>query len=114
MANGPFEVSSHEQSVLQGFGKFILHDPATLTQSPVVNPVYPAAATHLASWGFIVIGTAEENDWNGFSSEMCIHFLELLNEGSVIGDAKDSIFRGRIDFENVFKAANGYVTAWFL
>lgn len=61
-----------------------------------------------------VIGTEEENDWNGFSPEMCIHFLELLNESSVIGDAKDNILRGRVDFENVFKAANGYVTAWFL
>ena len=30
---------------------------------------YAAILKHLASWGFIVIGTEEEYSWNGFSSE---------------------------------------------
>lgn len=114
MANGSYEVSSYEQSVLQGFGKYLLYYPSKLTQKETTYPVivisngsgtplskYPAVAKHFASWGFLVIGTNEEYDWNGFSSEMCIRYLKLLNDNSTMGDEKDNIFYQKIDLENV-------------
>lgn len=33
---------------------------------------YPAVAKHMASWGFIVIGTEENYSWNAFGAEMCL------------------------------------------
>lgn len=117
MANGNYEVSTYEQTTLQGFGKYIICYPGNLTNGKNAYPVvvlsngtgipmskYMAVAEHFASWGFIVIGTEEEYDWNGFSAEMCIRYLQLLNENSTIGDddnKKDNIFFGKIDFENV-------------
>lgn len=114
MNNGKYEVSVYEEPVLQGFSKYILYYPSQLTKETDTYPVivisngsgtplskYPAVAKHFASWGFIVIGTEEKNDWNGFSSEMCIRYLELLNENKTIGEDKANIFYGKIDLENV-------------
>lgn len=114
MASGKYEVSTYEEPVLQGFGKYILYYPSQLTEKTDTYPVivvsngsgtplskYPAVAKHFASWGFIVIGTEEEYDWSGFSSELCIRFLELLNENKIIGEDKENIFYGKIDLENV-------------
>lgn len=117
MANGSHGVSTYEQTTLQGFGKYIICYPDNLTNEENSYPVivlsngtgvpmskYMAVAEHFASWGFLVIGTEEEYDWNGFSAEMCIRYLQLLNENATIGDddnKKDNIFFGKIDFENV-------------
>lgn len=114
MASGKYEVSTYEEPVLQGFGKYILYYPSGLTEKADAYPVivisngsgtplskYPAVAKHFASWGFIVIGTEEQYDWNGFSSEMCIRYLEQLNENKIIGEDKDNIFYGKIDLDHV-------------
>lgn len=117
MSNGAYEVSACEEAVLQGFGKYMLYYPSELTETAGTYPVivicngsgtplskYPAVARHFASWGFLVIGTEEQYDWNGFSAEMCIRYLELLNENKTIGDGdskKANIFFGKIDLENV-------------
>lgn len=114
MTSGKYEVSAYEESVLQGFGKYILYYPSQLTEKAETYPVivicngsgtplskYPAVARHFASWGFIVIGTEEQYDWDGFSSEMCIRYLERLNENKIIGENKDNFFYGKIDLENV-------------
>lgn len=117
MASGDYSVSSTEQVVLQGFGKFITYYPDAIKTSADKLPVivlcngtgapmskYPAVAKHLASWGFIVIGTEEEYDWNGFAAEMCIRYLELLEKSETVGsddDKKENIFFGKIDLENV-------------
>lgn len=117
MSNGAYEVSVCEEAVLQGFGKYILYYPSELTEKTDTYPVivicngsgtplskYPAAARHFASWGFLVIGTEEQYDWNGFSAEMCIRYLELLSENETIGDRdnkKENIFFRKIDLENV-------------
>lgn len=117
MASGIYDTSTYEESVLQGFGKYILHYPDELTGKSGTYPVivlcngsgtplskYPAVAQHFASWGFIVIGTEEQYDWNGFAAEMCIRYLKFLNENATIGDdnnKKDNIFFGKIDFENI-------------
>lgn len=113
MANGSYEVSSCEQSALQGFGKYLIYYPVELEHTDKAWPVvviangsgcraskYPALFRHLASWGFLVIGTEEEYDWNGFSSEMCVRHLIRLNEMETFDD-KENPFRGKIDLERV-------------
>lgn len=114
MASGKYTVSTYEEPVLQSFGKYILYYPSQLTEKTDTYPVivisngsgtplskYPTVAKHFASWGFIVIGTEEEYDWDGFSSEMCIRYLERLNENKLIGEDKDNIFYGKIDLDHV-------------
>lgn len=61
---------------------------------------YPAVQKHLASWGFIVIGTEEESDWTGFAAEMCLRHLKRWNDNEKISDT-ESIFYQKVDFENV-------------
>ena len=73
MSNGTYEVSCFEEPVLQGFGKYVIYYPTELESTDKAWPVvvaangsgckaskYPALFEHLASWGFIVIGTEEE------------------------------------------------------
>lgn len=113
MKNGGYEVSVFEEPVLQGFGKYVTYYPTELTSSDKKYPVivicngsgtpiskYPAVQKHFASWGFIVIGTDEEYNWSGFSAEMCLRHLKRWNENEKIED-KDSIFFGKVDFDNV-------------
>lgn len=113
LAEGEYETASVSQTALQGFGKYQIYYPAELEkegkQYPVVVfangtgvPVskYKTLLKHLASWGFIAIGTEEEYDWNGFSSEMCIRHLTRLNENETL-DEKENIFYQKIDLDNV-------------
>lgn len=104
MADGPCKVSMHEDAVLQEFTKFIVYYPSEMETSAKKYPVivmcngsgtplskYPAVAEHMASWGFLVIGTEENYSWNAFGAEMCLRYLELWNENEKIEDTK-SIF----------------------
>lgn len=111
MASGSHSVSAYEQSALQGFGKYTICYPDDLTEDacPVIVLVngtgvpmskYMTVAEHFASWGFLVIGTEEEYDWNGFAAEMCIRYLAVLNECETLNE-QANIFRGRIDFDHV-------------
>lgn len=113
MAKGDFTVSRYEEPVPQGFEKFILYYPTALTEGTDTYPVivlcngsgtplskYPAVAEHFASWGFLVIGTEEQYDWNGFSAEMCLRYPELLNENEIVNE-KANIFCGKIGLANV-------------
>lgn len=113
MANGPYEVSSHEDATLLDFGKFTVYYPTVLETSTDMYPVivicngsgtqlskYPAVAKHYASWGFIVVGTEEKNAWNAFGAEMSIRYLERWNENEKIEDS-ESIFYQKVDFDRV-------------
>ncbi|WP_299144589.1 hypothetical protein [uncultured Dialister sp.] len=113
MADGSYEVSEHEDAVLQEFGKYTVYYPTELETSDKQWPVivicngsgtplskYPAVAKHYASWGFIVIGTEEDYSWNAFGAEMSIRYLERWNENEKIEDT-DSIFYQKVDFDNV-------------
>lgn len=113
MKSGDFDVSVYEEPVLHGFGKYVTYYPAKLSASDKKYPVivisngsgtpiskYPAVQKHLASWGFIVIGTEEESDWNGFAAEMCLRHLKRWNDNEKISDT-ESIFYQKVDFENV-------------
>lgn len=114
MANGSFEVSVYEEPVLQVFKKYVIYYPAELKTSDKQYPVivicngsgtpiskYPAVPKHYASWGFIVIGTEEENAWNGFGAEMSIRHLQRLNDNEQIEEGKTNIFYQKVDFSNV-------------
>lgn len=113
MENGPYEVSVHEQPVLQEFGKFVVYYPSELESGNKKYPVivmcngsgtpmskYSAVSKHMASWGFIVIGTEENYSWNAFGAEMCLRYLERWNDNEKIEDTK-SIFYQKVDFNNV-------------
>lgn len=114
MANGSFEVSVYEEPVLQVFKKYVIYYPAELETSDKQYPVivicngsgtpiskYPAVPKHYASWGFIVIGTEEENAWNGFGAEMSVRHLQRLNDNEQIEDGKANIFYQKVDLSNV-------------
>lgn len=113
MENGSYEVATHENAVLQEFKKFIVYYPSALETGqdkyPVIvmcngsgTPVskYSAVSKHLASWGFIVIGTEENYSWNAFGAEMCLRYLERWNDNEKIEDIT-SIFYQKIDFDRV-------------
>lgn len=111
MAMGNHEVSYFESATLNSFQKYEIYYPSDIDQSgplPVVVFVngtgvkgskYPALQKHMASWGFITIATEEEYAWNGFSAEMCVRYLTVLNEYQE--DGKENVFYGRIDLENI-------------
>lgn len=113
MADGPYEVSTHETAVLQEFGKFIICYPSALETGDEKYPVivmcngsgtpmsrYPSVSAHMASWGFIVIGTEENYSWNAFGAEMCLRYLERLNDNRNTDDTTN-IFYQKIDFDKV-------------
>lgn len=114
MTNGSFGVSVYEEPVLQVFKKYVIYYPSELETSDKQYPVivicngsgtpiskYPAVPKHYASWGFIVIGTEEEYDWNGFASEMSIRHLQRLNDNEQIEEGKANIFYQKVDFSSV-------------
>jgi len=114
MASGKYEVASCDESVKQDFEKYMLFYPGELSGSADKYPVivlcnnvaaplskYTVVAKHFASWGFIVIGTEDSDGWNGYPSEMCICYLEQLNENKLTADGRENIFCGKIDLENV-------------
>ena len=113
MANGHYEVSVHEDAVLQEFEKITVYYPAELETSSKKYPVivlcngsgtpvskYATVAKHYASWGFVVIGTAEKFAWNALGAEVSLLYLERWNENRQIEGMK-SFFYQKIDFENV-------------
>lgn len=113
MANGPYETAVHEDAVMQEFGKFLVYYPSELETGSGKYPVivlcngsgtplskYPAMAKHMASWGFIVIGTEENYSWNAFGAEMCLRYLERWDENEKIGDTA-SIFYRKVDWDRV-------------
>ena len=110
---GPYGVSMYEEAVMQGFKKYIIYYPSELESEKKQHPAvvfangsgcrvskYPALLEHLASWGFIAIGTEEEYDWSGFSSEMCVRHLIRLNGNERINGAKN-IFYGKVNLDSV-------------
>lgn len=113
MANGPCDVSMREDATLLDFGKFLVFYPTELETSDRKYPVivmcngsgtplskYPAVAEHYASWGFIVVGTEENNSWNAFGAEMSVRYLERWNDNEKIEDT-ESIFYQKVDFDRV-------------
>lgn len=115
LARGPYtEVAEKEISTMQDFKNYILYYPKTLETSTGTFPVviysngtgvpaseYRAVLERLASWGFIVMGTDEQNSWSGFSSEMCLRKLFQLNEAGTVDNWDSNPFLHRVDLDNI-------------
>lgn len=114
IAMGEHNVSYFESPAMMSFKKYEIFYPSDISERndsfPVVVFVngtgvrgskYPALQKHLASWGFITIATEEEHAWNGFSAEMCVRFLTLLNGYEEKETGKENIFYGKIDLDRV-------------
>lgn len=56
---------------------------------------YSSVFEHMASWGFVAIGSEDPSSWEGEKSDKTIAYL-LGENGN-----KDSIFYGKIDLENI-------------
>lgn len=115
LARGPYtEVAEKELTTLQDFKKYILYYPKALETSTGTFPVviysngtgvpasrYRAVLERLASWGFIVMGTEEQNSWSGFSSEMCLRKILQLNEAEAVDGWEYNPFYHAVDLENI-------------
>lgn len=111
---GSYEVSSLKMDVMENFKCYEIWYPTEITSTDRKYPVvifangtgvkasaYSPVLEHLASWGFVVIGTEEEYSWNGFSCEMCLRLLLKINEIEDYPIAETNPFYGKIDLENV-------------
>ena len=56
---------------------------------------YKTQFEHFASWGFVVIGTEEEEAWDGEAADSSLAFLIQQNED------KESLFYQKLDLDNV-------------
>jgi len=108
LQNGSCEVGYFEQKTDGDFKKFEVWYPKEMTDNDKAYPVivvlngtgvkaskYKAQFRHFASWGFIVIGTEEEEAWDGVAAEASLVFLLNSNEDP------DSLFYGKIDVERI-------------
>lgn len=108
LAHGKYETSYYEEEADEVLVKYEVYYPSELEKgegkypvivmangSGIVASKYPAVFEHYASWGFVVIGNEDQSSWEGVSSEKSLQFLLEKNEDP------DSVFYGRIDFDNV-------------
>ena len=113
LQNGTYAVSQREEPVPQNFERFLLYYPTELETSDKRYPVlvlcngsgtplskYATLAEHYASWGFLVIGTEERYSWNAFGAELCLRYLERMNENQQIGEVVSPFYQ-RVDLERV-------------
>ncbi len=114
LAMGSHEVSYLEQAGMHDFKKYEIYYPSDIASGSDKYPVviysngtgikaskYPAVLKHLASWGFIVMATEEENSWNGFSSEMCLRLIIKLNETESVEGWDTNPFYNHVDLDNI-------------
>ncbi|MDN4085398.1 poly(ethylene terephthalate) hydrolase family protein [Paenibacillus polymyxa] len=114
IAMGEHEVNYFESAAMMSFKKYEIFYPADISEMnrslPVVVFVngtgitgskYQALQKHLASWGFITIATEEEYAWNGFSAEVSVRYLELLNEYKDKINGGDNVFYKKIDLDHI-------------
>ncbi|MDO5402591.1 MAG: hypothetical protein Q4F11_04050 [Eubacteriales bacterium] len=114
LAMGSHDVSYIEYGALMSFGKYEIYYPSDIVEMkgrlPVVIFVngtgvkgskYQALQKHMASWGFITVATEEENAWNGFSAEMSVRMLEMLNELEGKYMDKNNVLFGKVDVDNI-------------
>ncbi len=111
---GGFEVARLEIGAMQSYKKYLFYYPAEMMTTDRKYPVvvfcngtgvtgskYTAVLEHLASWGFVVAATEEEYSWNGFSAEMCIRRIMLLNDNEAVQGLETNPFYQHIDIDNV-------------
>jgi len=114
LAMGSHPTARREQAGMHDFKKFIIWYPSDMAEGTEQVPVvifsngtgvngskYEAVQKHLASWGFIVMATEEENSWYGYSSELCLRFAMRLNESETIEGWESNPFYKKVDLENI-------------
>ena len=102
-----------ENKTLQSYKKYEIWYPSEMINSDQKYPVvvfangtgvkaskYKVLFEHLASWGFICIGTEDEYSWNGFSAEMSIRILLKLNENETVA-GYDNVLYQKIDTDHI-------------
>lgn len=108
LKNGTFNTAYTEAEADERLGKYEICYPDELTSSErkysvivvsngtgVKASKYKASFEHFASWGFVVIGSEEENSWDGSSAEKSLNYLLECNAD------KDSVFYQKIDTEKI-------------
>ena len=114
IVGGEYNVAYKELKSLQDFDMFEIYYPSVMDKGSLEWPVvifsngtgvkastYASLLSHLASWGFIVMGTEEKNSWNGFSSEMCLRLIMKLNETETVEGWDDNPFYGHVDTSRI-------------
>lgn len=113
LENGNYEVAYYEEATLKSFKKYVIYYPKELeitnTKYPVVVFVNGSGVKaskmhylleHMASWGFIAVGTEMEQDWDANASISVISHLQRLNENETY-NGKVNVFYNKIDLDNV-------------
>lgn len=108
LKNGTYDVSYVEEAVDEDYKKFEIYYPTELKEENKKYPVlvfingtgvkaskYPAQFKHFASWGFIAIGTEEEESWDAVAAEASLDYLIAKNNDT------ESIFYNKVDLSNV-------------
>lgn len=111
---GTHDVKNIRINAMQNFKAYEIWYPTDIETSNKKYPVvifangtgvkaskYTALLEHLASWGFIVMGTEEEYSWNGFSSEMCLKLMIKLNNMKDVIDLEYNPFYQKVDLDNI-------------
>ena len=111
---GNHEVKNIKINAMQNFKSYEIWYPTDMETSMEKFPVvifsngtgvksskYNALFEHLASWGFIAVGTEEEYSWNGFSSEMCLRLIIKLNNIKNYYALDSNPFYGKVDLDNI-------------
>lgn len=114
LSMGSKNVSYIENGAMQSYKKYEIWYPSDIQNSNKKYPVvifvngtgvmaskYKTLFEHLASWGFITIGTEDEYSWNGFSAEMCIRTILKLNENKEVEGYTNNPFYDKIDINNI-------------
>lgn len=114
LAMGSHDVSYVEYGALMSFEKYEIYYPSDIAEMEGTLPAvifvngtsvkgskYQALQKHMASWGFITVATEEEHAWNGFSAEMSVRMLKMLNELEGKYMDKDNVLYGKVDVDNI-------------
>lgn len=108
LKNSTYSVSYTEVKADDRLDKYEIYYPEELSTANKKYPVivvsngtgikgskYKAVFEHFSSWGFIVIGSEEENSWDGVSADMSLSYLLECNANA------DSMFYQKIDTDNI-------------
>ena len=108
LAMGPYEVRQTTAEAPEDWKEFVAYYPAELADSgdqwPAVVFVngtgvyaskYPALFRHLASWGFLVLGSEDPGTFSGDSTDAALAWLLEENEDP------DSLFYQRVDTDHL-------------
>lgn len=108
LKNGSCKVAYYEQKTDEDYKKFEVWYPEELKTENRAYPLivvlngtgvkaskYKAQFEHFASWGFIVIGTEEEEAWDGVAAEDSLMFMLTENEN------ESSVFYHKVDTEKI-------------